>query len=118
MNTRNATTERKYYAQHNPYGRPTTYNGSRWPIGTVMAFATKTERDQWVNNAGYNSWNGQMESRSALTAHEARLTMLEQIGKDGFLNNSTMVTRYGDWQEFRLSASANDVLSTYEPGIY
>lgn len=44
--------------------------------------------------------------------------MLEQIGKDGFLNNSTMVTRYGDWQEFRLSASANDVLSTYESGIY
>lgn len=68
-----------YYAMHTPHGNAVDTNNT--PVGTVIMFNRKRERDDWVEDNEYNTRTGQAHQTRTITEHEARVTMLRQLGR-------------------------------------
>jgi hypothetical protein len=68
-----------YYAMRTPYGDVTDTDNT--PVGTVIIFDRKRERDEWVSEHAYDAHTGKARQAKAITEHEARVTMLRQHGR-------------------------------------
>ena len=71
-----------YYAMHTPMGNNAIWAVMRTIPGTVVMFAKKRERDDWVEDNEFNTYNGKANQTMTLTEHEARVIMLRQYGRE------------------------------------
>ena len=102
--------KRHYYAQVNPYGNPSHWDGSTYNVGQVMQFDTRAQRDEWVKDCtGF--------SRSELDAATARLTMLEQCGKDMWQHSDARAI-YDNWSGYRLYCTTAGIYEDYSHELF
>ena len=69
-----------YYAMHTPHGNVVDSNGT--PIGYVLMFDRKRERDEWVSENYHR--DGKPHQAEKISEHDARVTMLRQYGRKLF----------------------------------
>lgn len=69
-----------YYAMATPRGNATDFNGT--PIGEVLMFNRKRERDEWVAENYHR--DGRAHQTATISEHDARITMLRQYGRKLF----------------------------------
>jgi hypothetical protein len=71
-----------YYAMRTPMGNYTILEHTHAIYGTVLIFATKRERDAWVQDNAYDPRTGNAHQTMIITEHQARVTMLRQEGRE------------------------------------
>jgi hypothetical protein len=89
-----------YYAMRTPMGHDCTWGDTRAIYGTVVMFAKKRERDNWVKDNDYNPRTGNTNQTMTLTEHEARVTMLRQHGRALYEAHELHRRSYADYREY------------------
>ena len=91
-----------YYAMHTPKGNNVIWADTRTIPGTVFMFAKKRERDDWVEDNEFNTYNGNAHQTMTISEHEARVIMLRQHGRE--LYDAHELDRlkgsYADYREY------------------
>jgi hypothetical protein len=91
-----------YYAMRTPMGNNTTWANTDIPVGTVVMFAKKRERNEWVEANAYDPSTGNAHQTMTLTAHEARVTMLRQHGREmcAWNNRTGLAWTYREYAQY------------------
>ena len=91
-----------YYAMHTPMGNSAIWADKRTIPGTVFMFSKKRERDEWVEDNSYNTYNGNANQTMTITEHEARVTMLRQYGRELYdaHESDRLKGSYSDYREY------------------